>query len=508
MRFGTQEALAVRDKGNVNAVSNSPADREVAIAPGARVLVAGANGYLGSRLIPELLSAGYQVRCLVRDLGRFDAAAFGEVEVAQGDALDPSSLDSALTNCEAAFYLIHSMASEGNFAAKDRAAATNFGQSAARVGVRRLVYLGGLGAGGDLSEHLRSRQETGDVLRASGVALTEFRAGMIVGSGSASFEMVRALTERLPVMIAPKWVNTKSQPIASRDVVQYLVGCLAKPETAGKVYEIGGADVLSYLDMMLGYAAARGLRRSILVVPVLTPRLSSYWVNLVSPVPASIARPLVEGLRHEVIVRDLSAATDFDLKPLGYRAAVDLALDRVVTDEVQSVWSQAASATDLPPQAIKLTSREGMVAENRSIKIEAPVAEVFAHITSLGGERGWLYANWAWQLRGLLDRLVGGIGMRRGRRSLTRVRVGDPIDFWRVESVEDQHRLLLRAEMKVPGRAWLEFLTEPEDSGTRVSMTAIFEPKGVFGRAYWWGLYPAHRVIFSGMLNQLKAACG
>lgn len=469
------------------------------------MLVTGANGYLGGRLIPALLAAGYRVRCMVRDAGRFDAAAFGGVDVVEADALRPETLAAALAGIEVAYYLIHSMAGQADFAEQDRRAAAGFAQAAAAAGVARIVYLGGLGHGPDLSPHLRSRQETGEVLRSGAVPVTEFRAGIIVGSGSASFEMIRALSERLPFMIAPRWVLTRAQPIAAKDVVRYLVDCLDLPDTAGRTYEIGGADVMTYRDMMLGYAAARRLRRVIVVVPVLTPRLSSYWVSLVSPVPAAIAQPLIEGLRHEAVVRDRSALDDFAFHPMSYRAALDLALDRVLSGEVQSVWAQSASASALPLQAVQLTGREGMIAEHRTVVVDVPPDRAFALVASLGGRTGWLYANPLWRLRGLFDRLAGGTGMRRGRRHPTAIRVGDPIDFWRVEAVEPGHRLLLRAEMKVPGRAWLEFVVSPEGSGTRIAMTALFEPKGVLGRAYWWSMYPAHRFIFSGMLREAAA---
>jgi uncharacterized protein YbjT (DUF2867 family)/uncharacterized protein YndB with AHSA1/START domain len=470
-----------------------------------RVLVTGASGYLGSRLIPALVAADHRVRCMVRDAGRFDSAAFGGVEVVEADALRPETLATALVDIDVAYYLIHSMAGRSDFAEHDRRAAAGFARAAAEAGVTRIIYLGGLGHGPDLSPHLRSRQETGDVLRTAGVPVTEFRAGIIVGSGSASFEMIRALTERLPFMVAPRWVLTRAQPIAAKDVVRYLVECLDLPTTAGRTYEIGGADVMTYRDMMLGYAGARGLRRAIVVVPVLTPRLSSYWVSLVSPVPATIAQPLIEGLRHEAVARDLSALSDFAFRPMSYRAALELALDRMLTGEVQSVWAQSASASRLPAHAVRLTGREGMIAENRSVLVNVSPARAFALVTSLGGRTGWLYANPLWRLRGTLDRLSGGTGMRRGRRHPTAIRVGDPIDFWRVEAVEPGSRVLLRAEMKLPGRAWLEFVVTPEGAGTRIAMTALFEPKGVWGRAYWWSLYPAHRFIFGGMLREAAA---
>ena len=364
------------------------------------------------------------------------------------------------------------------------------------------MYLGGLGQDEHLSPHLRSRQETGDALRAAGVPVTELRASIIVGSGSAGFEMIRALTERLPVMVCPRWVMTRGQPIAVDDVLRYLVDCLGRPRTAGRIIEIGGADVLTYRDMMLGYARLRGLRRRLVVVPVLTPRLSSYWVTLVTPVPSSIARPLIEGLRTEVVVRDPSARELFDIAPMGYERAVRLALDRVTAGEVESVWGGAAAAIrGRPTTAERLGDEEGMVVDRHSAVVGAPAGRVFAVVASLGGERGWLYANAAWRARGLLDRLSGGVGMRRGRRDPRRLRVGDAVDFWRVEAIEPDRRILLRAEMRLPGRAWLEIALAPADGGTRLDLTALFEPKGLGGRAYWYGLLPVHRLIFAGMLR-------
>jgi uncharacterized protein YbjT (DUF2867 family) len=402
-----------------------------------------------------------------------------------------------------AYYLIHSMHSGAGFQARDLDAARSFGSVAASAGVQRIIYLGALGdPDADLSPHLRSRQQTGDALREAGVPVTEFRAAVIVGSGSASFEIIRHLTERLPGMICPQWVFSRVQPIAVRDVLDYLVGALETPESTGQVIEIGGADVLTYAAMMLAYAQVRGLRRFLLPVPVLTPRLSSYWVNWVTPIPAEIARPLIEGLRNDVVVRDTRAASIFPgIQPVTYRTAVASALAQLEAGEVETVWSDALITSQGDSVPVVLTTQEGLIRERRVQVTHATPAEAYRVFTRLGGAHGWLYANSLWRLRGLLDRLVGGVGMRRGRRHPTEVRVGDALDFWRVEAAEPGRLLRLRAEMRVPGRAWLQFeaTTVPEDVTTLVQ-TALFAPKGIWGLLYWYVLYPIHRLIFSGMI--------
>lgn len=473
-----------------------------------RVLVTGATGYIGGRLVPELLKAGYRVRVLARDPVRLQGRSWlAEVEVAQGDVFQADTLDKALAGIDVAYYLIHSMRGGDDFHEQDIRAARNFAAAAQRQGAARIVYLGGLGeTTATLSQHLRSRQQTGDALRESGVAVTEFRAGVIVGSGSLSFEMIRYLTERVPIMICPLWVFTRIQPIGIRDTLAYLVSALNTPESAGKIIEIGGAEVITYRDMMLGYASARGLRRFMIPVPVLTPRLSSYWVHWVTPVPSDIARPLIEGLRNEVIVRDDSARRLFpEIQPVNFATAVRRALEKLEASEVETTWADAlvSSQPDQPP--VVLTTHEGMILEQRQQRVSSPPPAVFRAFSSLGGDKGWLYFNWAWRLRGILDRLVGGVGLRRGRRHPTQVRVGDALDFWRVEAVEENRLLRLRAEMKVPGRAWLQFKAEAlEDGGTLLVQTAFFAPKGLFGLLYWYVLYPLHSLIFSGMIRELS----
>jgi uncharacterized protein YbjT (DUF2867 family) len=406
---------------------------------------------------------------------------------------------------DVAYYLIHSMSdSRKDFAASDRIAAKTFGDAAREAGVRRIIYLGGLGEdGADLSHHLRSRHEVGDILRASGVDVTEFRAAVIVGSGSASFEMMRYLTERLPVMIAPKWVDTRCQPIAIRDVLSYLVAELDKTREGSVIREIGGADALPYKDMMMRYAKIRGLKRNIIVVPYFSPRLSSAWIHLVTPIPSTIARPLVDGLMNEVVVNHPEARDEFpNIVPLGYDEAIGFALDRYTTVGPETTWFDAADVRRLPGEFAGLS--EGMLIDRRQAHSDASPQAVASVCSQLGGEFGWLYANKLWEFRGVLDRLVGGIGLRRGRRSASDLRVGDAVDFWRVEAWEPSGLLRLRAEMLLPGKAWLQFEALPADGGgTTLRQTAFFEPRGIFGYLYWYGVMPFHTFIFGNMAKRI-----
>ena len=508
------------------------------------ILVTGATGYVGGRLVPRLLAAGYHVRCLARDPARLAGRTWPGAEIVAGDVLAPETLLPAMQSVSTAYYLVHSMAEgEQGFADRDRVAAANFAKAAAEAGVQRIIYLGGLGQGGvrrervsqegvgqgrvgrggqgSLSRHLRSRQEVGHILRGGTVPVTELRAAVVVGAGSMSFEMIRYLTERVPVMITPSWVKTPCQPIAIRDLLSYLLACLEEPRSTGRVIEIGGADVITYGEMMMIYARVRGLRRVMLPVPVLTPRLSSYWVGLVTPIPSSYARPLIEGLRNPVVVRDGSAAELFPaIKPMSYEDAVRLAVQRTTLHQVETSWTSSLSAAPyVNPVGTTLESVEGMLLERRVAEVRADAATVYRVFSGIGGRRGWLYANWTWRLRGIADRLVGGVGMRRGRRDPNYVVPGDALDWWRVEAVQPNALLRLRAEMKLPGRGWLEFSVEPlgEQSAqsaerARLSQTAYFQPTGLSGVIYWYGLYPIHRLIFSGMLaaivrraEQLKA---
>ena len=471
------------------------------------VLVTGANGYVGGRLVPQLLDRGHAVRCMVRDPSRLQGRTWAaQVTIVRGDVLDPASLVPALVDIEVAYYLVHSLGAGRDFHDRDIRAAKSFGAAAAAGGVARIIYLGGLGdSTAALSEHLRSRQDTGSALGQAGVPVTEFRAAVIVGSGSVSFEMIRYLTERVPVMVCPNWVYTRIQPIAIRDVLTYLVEALETPACTGQVVEIGGSDVLTYGQMMTGYAGLRGLKRWLLPVPFLTPRLSSYWVHLVTPIPSAIARPLIEGLRNEVVVRDPRASQWFpSIEPVGYLEAVRRALASFDGDSVETAWSDALTSSHLDSEPVVLTTQDGMMLERRQLTVNATPERAFEVFSALGGATGWLRLNWAWQLRGFLDRLLGGVGMRRGRRDPHHVRVGDAVDFWRVEAVEPGRLVRLRAEMKVPGRAWLEFQARTLDTGaTLIVQTAFFAPRGLFGLMYWYALYPIHGLIFGGMIREI-----
>ena len=478
----------------------------------ARVLVTGATGYIGGRLVPELLASGYAVRVLVRDPERLQGRPWADnVEIAIGDVFAPETLPAAMADVQSAFYLIHSMSGASDFHERDKVAARNFAQAARDAGVEHILYLGGLGdpERQDLSVHLRSRHDTGDVLREHGPTLTELRAAVIVGSGSASFEMIRHLAERVPVMICPRWVFTKIQPIGIADVLRYLVSALELDECRGRIIQIGGADVLTYGEMMTGYARARSLRRWLVPVPVLSPRLSSYWVHWVTPIPADIARPLIEGLKNEVIVRDDSAEVCFpDIAPIGYDEAVRRTLDKLDAGEVTTSWSDALASSRGDQPSTEIDVREGMIVEQRRRTVNASPEAVFEVVASLGGDRGWLYADVLWRLRGTLDRLVGGVGFRRGRRDPHELRVGDAVDFWRVEAIEPNALLRLRAEMKVPGLAWLEFRIAPDEETdkTILQQTAYFAPRGLAGLLYWYALYPIHRRIFSKLCERVAEA--
>ncbi len=472
------------------------------------ILVTGATGYIGGRLVPYLLEAGYRVRVLVRDPERLQGRAWAnQVEIAEGDVLKADTLAKAMEGVAVAYYLIHSMIGIEDFRRRDLSAASNFGAAAKSAGVERVIYLGGLGdPEADLSEHLKSRQDTGRELAKSGVPITEFRAAIIVGCGSISFEMIRNLTERIPIMICPRWVFTRVQPIAIQDVLAYLIAALDVPESIGQIIEIGGTDVITYADMMKEYARLRGLKRVLIPVPVLSPRLSSYWVHWMTPVPASITRPLIEGLRNEVIVRQDTAKDLFpEIHPIDYPMAVKHALRCLDLGDMETRWTDSLISSQGDQVPVVLKTREGMIIELRQAQVQAPQEIVYQSFSLLGGEQGWLYADWAWELRGLLDRLIGGVGLRRGRRDSFDVRVGDAIDFWRVEAVVPGKLLRLRAEMKVPGRAWLQFEAQEGTNGaTQLIQTAFFAPKGLIGLLYWYVLYPVHGLMFSGLIRKLK----
>ncbi len=472
------------------------------------ILVTGATGYIGGRLVQSLLESGYQVRVLVSDAARLQGRSWvDQVAVFQGDVFKPETLSKAMEGTSANYYLIHSMSGSGDFHERDLIAAKNFGKAAKDSGVERILYLGGLGdPETNLSEHLKSRQDSGRALAEAGVSVTEFRAAIIVGSGSISFEMIRYLTERIPIMICPRWVFTKVQPIAIKDVLAYLTRALEVPDSRGEVIEIGGAEVITYGDMMMGYARERGLKRILIPVPVLTPRLSSYWVHWMTPVPASITRPLILGLRNEVIVRDNAAKFLFpNIQPVDYSTAVRRALASLDMDEVETRWTDALASSVGDQSPVIMKTQEGMIIVRRMVEVNAPQETVFNTLTRLGGEQGWLYFDSAWKMLGVIDRLVGGVGFRRGRRHPVEVRAGDAIDFWRVEVVEPKKLMRLRAEMKLPGNAWLQFEVKPEKNNTsHFIQTTFFAPKGLFGFMYWYGLSPMHSMMFSGLLKKIK----
>ena len=467
------------------------------------ILLTGATGYVGGRLLPALEQAGHSVRCLARRPEYLEQRVGPNTEVAKGDCFDPASLDAAMQGVETAYYLVHSMGSSGDFEDLDRKSAANFGCAAKSAGVKRIIYLGGLGRSGeDLSPHLRSRQETGEVLRSCGVPVVELRASIVLGSGSLSFELIRALVERLPMMICPSWVHVKAQPIAIEDLVAYLVAVLEVGSEGSRTLEIGGADQVSYAEIMQEYATKRGLRRLLIPVPILSPGLSSLWLGLTTPVYARVGRKLIEGVRNPTVVSDESALETFDIRPMNLSQAIDRAIGNEDRDFAQTRWSDAISSAGNPKSwgGVKFGSR---VVASSTAHVNAPPEKAFAPIRRIGGKRGWYYATWLWRLRGFLDLLVGGVGMRRGRRDPEDLSTGDALDFWRVESYEPDRRLRLAAEMKLPGRAWLEFEVSPTEDGSEVRQTAVFDPHGLSGLLYWYGIYPLHSLIFDGMLKAI-----
>ncbi|MFI8949702.1 SDR family oxidoreductase [Streptomyces sp. NPDC053750] len=481
-------------------------------------LVTGASGYIGGRLVPELLEAGHRVRCLARSPGKLrDHPWAADAETVRGDVTDTESVAAALHGIDVAYYLVHALGTGSGFEDTDRRAARIFAAQAHAAGVRRIVYLGGLTPRNvpheSLSPHLRSRAEVGRVFLDSPVPATVLRAAVVIGSGSASFEMLRYLTERLPVMVTPTWVHTRTQPIGVRDVLRYLVGSATMPDDVNRTFDIGGPDVLTYREMMDRYAAVAGLRhRMILPVPVLTPRLSSHWVGLVTPVPASLARPLTESLRHEVVCHEHDVARyvpDPPGTPLPFTEALSLALRRVREAQVATRWSSAAvpGAPSDPLPTDPDWAGGSLYQDERRRTVDASRSSLWQVIEGIGGDNGWYSFPLAWAVRGWLDRFVGGVGLRRGRRDAHRLRAGDSLDFWRVEEIEPGRLLRLRAEMRLPGLAWLEMSAETDDEGrTRYRQRALFHPRGLLGHAYWWAVSPFHAVVFGGMARNITRA--
>lgn len=479
------------------------------------ILVTGATGYVGGRLVPRLLAAGYHVRVLVRYPTQLQGRSWAQrVEIVKGDVFDRDSLYSAMVGIDAGYYLIHSMSKSEDFQSRDLAAARAFGLAGKAAGVKQFIYLGGLGSSDEtLSPHLRSRQEVGRILAEYGIPEIEFRSAVIVGSGSAAFEMMRYTVEGMPILFCPSWVNTRIQPISVRDVLDYLVIALNLPcdrTSRHEVIEIGGADILSYHEMMRGYARARGLHRVMLMAPFLPIRFCANWLHWITPIPAPLAHALIEGMRNEVVVRSDKARSMFpEIRPRDYATSLERALARIATDNVETTWNDAQFSTTGDAIPVTLTTREGLLLERRQKKTTLPPDLVFQVITGLGGKRGWLFANWIWMARGIMDRLVGGVGFRRGRRHPDELRVGDALDFWRVEAFEPNRLLRLRAEMKVPGLAWLQFeVIQQEDKHCIVTQTAFFEPKGLPGLVYWYALYPIHGFIFSALIRKILERAG
>jgi uncharacterized protein YbjT (DUF2867 family) len=476
------------------------------------VLVTGATGYIGGRLVPRFLAAGRRVRCLARHPERL-AGRFPGVEAVYGDLLCPETIRSALRDCKSAYYLVHSMSSgPGSFIDRDRLAASNFANLAANSSLERIVYLGGLGAGEGLSAHLESRHEVGQILRESKIPLTEFRAAAIIGSGSASFELIRYGVGRTPIIPCSSWANTPCQPIAIRDVLAYLIEALADESQESHIFEIGGSERLTYRQMLEIYAKERKLFRIFITFP-LPFFLAIGWASLITPLPKSLISPLFYGLRCAVVVEDEGAKQAFpNILPISYTKAVQLALGRLRSEGPETNWfdgySSLARSISYPPP---LVQREGMYVESWQRRMTANAEAIFAQVTRLGGTTGWLGGDFLWKLRGWLDRLVGGPGMQIGRRHDKELRIGDPVDFWRVEALRPPRLLRLRAEMRVPGKAWLQFEVLPLSSGgSKLRATAFFEPHGLLGAIYWWAMYPFHRYIFSSMFDELakRAAIG
>jgi len=472
------------------------------------ILVTGVTGYVGGRLVPRLIDVGYRVRVFVRDPARLQGRSWlNKVEVVTGDALQPETLSIALKDVSIAYYLIHGKQGGRDNAERDLLAARNFADAASEAKIDRIIYLGELvDPTSNLSPYLRARHETGYLLRYNSVPVTEFRAGMIVGSGSALFEMIRYLTEREPILVCPAWFFSQAQPISVRDVLSYLIDAIKTTESTGKLIEIGGLTRLTYADMLREYASARHLKRYLIRTPFYAPRLSAYWVHLVTPIHWRLVLPLIEGLRARLIVRDEAAKKFFPkIHPVDFHTATHIALGRIQRDNVETSWSDAlvTVAGDIKPY--KFVVEEGMYIETRQLLLNLTPETVHRSYMGIGGERGWLYMNWAWVMRGWADKVVGGVGLRRGRRHPDELHTGEALDFWRVEEVEKDRLLRLRAEMKLPGKAWLEFKSKPQAGKTLFTVTAYFAPRGLFGFLYWYAMWLPHRFIFDGLTRRLAS---
>ena len=476
------------------------------------VLVTGASGYVGGRLVPILLEKGYPVRCLIRPGENLESRGWKNVHFVIGDVLDFESLRGALKDVDLAYYLIHSMAESKDFHSRDLAAARNFALASREAGVSRILYLSGLGQGKTLSPHLRSRQDTGRTLGETGIPVTEFRAAQVIGSGSVSFEMIRYLTERLPVILAPWWIDSMTQPVSIRDVLYYLSTAPEVPETQGEIIEIGARDSMTYRELIRTYARVRGLRRPMLVLPLLSPAFFAFWVNLITPIPRTIARPLLEGIKNDVVITACGADAYFQREPLSVEEAIREALEESRLQKVDTYWSLPHSSA--PPHKlseISSSQREGLFIDEVSLLSTNSREALFRRILCIGGDYGWPSLGILWKIRGWLDQLFGGSGLLRGRRCHRELQPGDPLDFFMVEEIRPGELLLLRTNFKMPGQGWLAFRLQEEENGTqkgtRIFMQIFFDPKGMGGLLYWKALLPIHRILFGSTLKKLDESC-
>jgi len=468
-----------------------------------KILLTGATGYIGKRILPLLINEGHHVICCVRDISRFHPpkSFANHISIIEIDLLDELSLHKIPDDIDVAYYLVHSMSSSGNYQSLEHKSVINFRYQLSKTAVKHVIYLSGIVNTSNLSKHLLSRKSVEDELQKGSYHLTCLRAGIIVGSGSASFEIIRDLVEKLPIMITPKWLLTKCQPIAIRDVLRFLTGCLLNKKTYNRNFDIGGSDILTYKEMLLGFADVRNLKRLIIIVPVMTPKLSSYWLYFVTSTSYKLASSLVDSMKIEVVCRNDEINKLLNIQPISYKESLVLAFDRIGNNQISSSWkdSYASSGMNINISDFIKVPEFGCFIDKRVMSVEDRTASI-ERIWSIGGENGWYYGNWLWKLRGYLDKLFGGVGLRRGRTSQVALSPGDSLDFWRVlYANKNEGRLLLFAEMKLPGEAWLEFKIE----GNNLIQTATFRPLGLAGRLYWYAVYPFHGLIFNGMIKNL-----
>jgi uncharacterized protein YbjT (DUF2867 family) len=477
-----------------------------------KILLTGSTGYIGRRLLPVLLASGHEVICLVRDQRRFDWEDFSKedlarISVVQGDLSNSQSLDLVPVDFDVAYYLVHSMTSSTkDFKTSEMESASNFVHLLDRSAAKQIIYLSGIVNDDHLSTHLQSRKNVEDILRTAQAPTTVLRAAIIIGSGSASFEIIRDLVEKLPVMIAPRWLKTRCQPIGIRNVIEYLQGVMLKPETFNQSFDIGGADILTYKQMLLEYAAVRNLKRYIITVPVLSPNLSSLWLYFVTSTSYSLARNLVSSMKNEVVCQDTRIKNIVPVSIFNYTQALQLAFNKINKKEIISSWKDAISKDTLRNTFLDNLEvpKHGVLTDKRVVEFTRPLQEVIENLWCIGGERGWYYGNWMWRIRGVIDKMVGGVGLRRGRRSEVDLKPGDALDFWRVILADKENgRLLLFAEMKLPGDAWLEFRLKETNGKKVLIQTATFQPLGLWGRLYWYLVLPFHGIIFPRMAASL-----